>query len=161
MTSDTVIYCNEETKLRSAAKLMKDHNFVALPVVDKSKKVIGIITDRDICLTLASSTDHNFLEKRVKDVILNSKLHFVKTEDNLKKALREMRINKISRLPVTDEQGMLKGILSVNTIISNSLQKKGKLGKISSSKENVARTIKSLFDRNGVQSKKSKSEIQK
>lgn len=64
-----------------------------------------------------------------------------------------MRINRISRLPVTDENGILRGILSVNNLISSSLKKKGKFGKIPSSKENLARTIKSILDRNGVKSK--------
>jgi CBS domain-containing protein len=53
MTANTLMFCSPETELQNAAKKMKDGNCGALPVVDKDKKVLGIITDRDICLTLA------------------------------------------------------------------------------------------------------------
>lgn len=148
MNVNHIIHCTAETNLHKAAKMMKDTNVGSLPVVDKDNKVIGIVTDRDICLSLAVKSIKNPAEKSVRDLISHTKIHTVKTEDNLKKALREMRTNKISRLPVTDKQGALLGILSINNIISDSLNKKGKLGKITSSKENMARTIKSLFDRN-------------
>lgn len=148
MVINHIVHCTPETNLHNVAKMMKETNVGSLPVVDKGNKVVGIITDRDICLTLATKSNKNPAEKSVKDIIAHTKIHTVKTEDNLKKALREMRTNKISRLPVTDKRGALLGILSINNIISKSLNKKGKLGKISSSKENMARTIKSLFDRN-------------
>ena len=148
MAADHIMHCAPETKLQDVAKTMKENNFGSLPVVDKKNKVVGIITDRDICLAMAAKPGNEIAETSVKDIISLTKIHTIKTEDNLKKALREMRTNKIGRLPVTDEQGELKGMLSVNNLLSLSINKKVKLGKISSSKENLARTIKSLFDRN-------------
>ncbi len=148
MTSDHVMYCYPETKLQNAAKMMKENDFVALPVVDKKNKVLGIITDRDIGLTLAQKTIKNPAEKSVNELISHTQIHTVKTEDSLKKALHEMRINKIGRMPVTDDHGILKGIITVDNLINISLNKKGKFGKVTSSKENLARTIKSIFDRN-------------
>jgi IMP dehydrogenase len=126
---------------------MKKRNVGVLPVVDKNKKVIGVITDRDVCLALAKK-NKNIAKISVKDFISHFKLNSIKTGDDIKKAMREMRENKISRLPVTDKKGKLRGILSLNNLISSSLKKKGKLGKLSSSKENLAKTIKSILDRN-------------
>ena len=148
MTANEVMFCNPETKLYTVAKTMKENNLGALPVVDKFSKVIGIVTDRDLGLTLALKPTKNSPEKTVKDIVSHNKIYTVKTEDNLKKAMREMRTNKIGRLPVIDEAGVLKGTLSINTIISNSINKKGTLGKVSSSKENLARTITSILKRN-------------
>lgn len=148
MTSSHIMHCTPETKLQDVAKTMKQNNVGSLPVVDKKNKVIGIVTDRDICLAIATKPNNNVVGKSVNDIISHTKIHTIKTEDNLKKALHEMRTYKIGRLPVTDEEGTLKGILSVNNLLSLSLNKKVKLGKISSSKENLARTIKSLFERN-------------
>lgn len=148
MTANHVVYCNPETKLHNVAKSMKEHNLGALPVVDIHNKVIGIVTDRDLCLTLATKTNKNPAEKSVRDIVSHTKIHTVKTEDNLKKAMHEMRTYKIGRLPVTDESGALKGILSINNIISNTISTKGKIGKISTSKENLVRTMKSLINRN-------------
>ena len=147
MTGSKVKYCNLNTRLLNVSKIMKKSNIGVLPLVDQNKKVIGVITDRDICLALANKKK-NLAKVSVKDVISQVKLNTIKAGDDIKKAMREMRINKISRLPVTDKNGKLRGILSLNNLISNTLKKKGKLGKISSSKENLAKTIKSILDRN-------------
>lgn len=148
MKAGTIEYCSPETKLANATKIMKDANLGALPVVDKDQKVIGIITDRDICLSLATKTKKNSSELSVKEVLPQSKVHTIKSDDNITDALKEMRKNKIGRLPVTNSEGKLKGMISINTLLSHALTEKEELGNISSKDESLAKTIKSLFDRN-------------
>ena len=161
MTADSLKSCNLETKLHEVAKTMKEANRGALPVVDKNNKVIGIVTDRDVCLSLAAKKDKEISALTVKDAIQTVKVHTVKAEDNITKAFEEMRKNKIGRLPVTDKEGKLKGMLSVNNLLSHSLAKKEDLGQITSKEENLAKTIKSLFDRNNSkQAKKEHEELQ-
>jgi IMP dehydrogenase len=158
MTADSVKSCTLETKLHEVAKTMKEANRGALPVVDKNNKVIGIVTDRDVCLSLATKKEKEISALTVKDAIQSLKVHTVKAEDNITKALEEMRINKIGRLPVTDKEGKLKGMISVNNLLSHTLAKKEELGQITSKEENLAKTIKTLFDRNNSKHPKSETE---
>lgn len=148
MPAGSLTYCTPETNLAKATKMMKDSNLGALPVVDKDQKVVGIITDRDICLSLATNGKKTISELSVKEIIPQNKLHTIKVEDTITDALREMRKNKIGRLPVTNNEGKLKGMISINTLLSHALNQKDELGNISSKDENLAKTIKSLFDRN-------------
>ncbi len=53
MTSE-VQYCTPETNLAVAALQMFDGDCGTLPVVEKDGKVIGMITDRDICMAVAT-----------------------------------------------------------------------------------------------------------
>ena len=46
-------YCGKHETLQTVAEKMSKSNIGSLPVVDENKKPIGIITDRDICLTAA------------------------------------------------------------------------------------------------------------
>ena len=158
MTTDTLKYCSPETKLAAATKMMKESNRGALPVVDKDQKVVGIITDRDVCLTLASKTKKPLAELSVKEILPSSKVHTIKTDDTITDALREMRKNKIGRLPVTNNDGKLKGMISINTLLSHALHEKQELGNISAKEENLAKTIKTLFERNNAKALKKEHE---
>ena len=143
MTATSLKFCSPETKLHNAAKTMKASNCGALPVVDKQKKVLGIVTDRDICLSLA--------QKQVKATvgqIMPTKVFTVKTDDDISTAFRQMRTNQIGRLPVIDEQGKLKGIVSLHNLINNTISNgKEDLGAISSDGENLLKTIQAVTDR--------------
>ena len=117
-------HCSLDSRLRDVAKIMKDSNAGALPVIDHNNKVIAMVTDRDICISLASRTEKPLAELSVKDALTTLTIHTVKPEDTITHALQEMRKNKIGRLPVTDKDGKLKGILSVNNILSHSIEKR-------------------------------------
>lgn len=157
MTSGLLKFCNPETKLTNAAKIMKEANLGALPVLDKDQKVIGMITDRDICLALAvkSKTDP---ELNVQDTIGKNNVRTVKQEDTVIDALKEMRKNKIGRLPVIDKEGKLKGILSVNTLLARAISRNEAFGQLTSKDENLAKTVKAIVDRNNSKSSKEKKE---
>ena len=159
MNAWSIKSCTPETKLANATKIMKDNNRGALPIVDKDQKVIGIITDRDICLSLATKNKKTSSELSVREILPSQfKVHTIKLDDTITDALREMRKNKIGRLPVTDKDGKLKGMISINTLLSHSLHEKEELGNISAKEENLAKTIKALFDRNNFGAKQHEPE---
>lgn len=151
--------CNPETKLASAAKIMKDNNRGALPVVDKNQNVIGIITDRDICLSVANKNGKVTGELTVKEVLPKAKIRTINADDEVSNALREMRKNKVGRLPVIDKNGKLQGMVSINNILSRSIRKNEAIGELKSKNENLAKTMKALFDRNSAKLTKTKKEI--
>lgn len=53
MTAKSLKTCSPESNLKEAANAMKSANCGVLPVTNHDKKVVGIITDRDICLSLS------------------------------------------------------------------------------------------------------------
>jgi CBS domain-containing protein len=148
ISADSIKSSTLETKLYEASKIMKDTNRGALPVVDKDNKVIGIVTDRDISLTLATKNDKTISELSVKDAIPKLTVHTISADDSITTAFERMRKYKVGRLPVTDKEGKLKGLLSINNLLSHAIENKEELGQLSSTEENLSKTIKSLFDRN-------------
>jgi CBS domain-containing protein len=103
-----------EHDLAVAAKLMWDCDCGALPVMDESCKVIGVITDRDICMatwTQARGPNAIFVaEAMSRDVVC------CRPEDTVARAESIMRANQIRRLPVVGTEQQLVGILSLADI---------------------------------------------
>ncbi|MFQ5660425.1 MAG: CBS domain-containing protein [Gammaproteobacteria bacterium] len=95
-------------------------------VVIEEKKLLGIISDRDIlrCISPYLDTpaetprDHFTLNKRVQQ-IMTSDLITVQESSPLKEAARLMLENEISCLPVLNEENMMTGILSWKDILRN------------------------------------------
>jgi CBS domain-containing protein len=108
-----------DTDLAVVAKLMWDGDCGAVPVITADRKVIGMITDRDICIAAATRSKPP-AEIRAGDVIGgNGGVHAVKPDDDVRVALRTMRKHRVRRLPVVDQQQQLAGILSINDLAIN------------------------------------------
>jgi CBS domain-containing protein len=108
-----------DTDLASVAKLMWDGDCGAVPVVNEERKVLGMITDRDICIASATRSRPP-AEIRAGEVIpTNHGVHAVKPDDDVRVALRTMRKHRVRRLPVVDQQQRLTGILSINDLAIN------------------------------------------
>lgn len=116
MTKEVVVCMKSDTAL-TAAVLMKSHGIGAIPVVTDlmSKKLEGIITDRDLCIRLVAengtpdSTKVGVLMTRDPIVCLAS--------DPLEKCERLMREGMIRRIPVVNEQGQCVGIVAQADIV--------------------------------------------
>lgn len=122
MTPD-VKYCTLDTNLAAAAKIMWEGDCGAVPVTDESGRVVGMITDRDICIAGATRSRTEG-EIPVQDVI--SKAVYTCTPgDDVRAALDTMRTRKVRRLPVVAPDGRLAGILSIRDIASQARSGKG------------------------------------
>src|SRR5438046_771357 len=109
-----VVTCSPETDLAEAAWTMWEGDCGALPVVSE-QKVVGIITDRDISMTLAGQS-RPAREVRVREV-LSGRLQQVRPEDDCATALELMEEHQVRRLPVVDSEQRLQGIISLNDFI--------------------------------------------
>jgi CBS domain-containing protein len=107
--------CRLETNLSSAAAIMWDADCGALPVVDESGRISGLITDRDIAMAAATRARHPS-EIAVSEVI-SGHVYAVSPDEDIESALKAMRQGKVRRLPVTDNDGILQGILTLNDIV--------------------------------------------
>lgn len=110
--------------LSAAAQSMWENDCGILPVIKDGKKVIGLITDRDICMATAIR-DRNPSNISVEEV-MNGTVFSVSPDDDVNKALDIMREHKIRRLPVVNEEGDLEGILSMNDIVLHAKTSNGK-----------------------------------
>jgi len=108
-----------DTDLAIVAQMMWDGDCGAVPVVNEDRKVIGMITDRDIAIA-AATRSKTPAEIRASEVIgSNNGIHAVKPDDDVRVALRSMRKHKVRRLPVIDQQQRLTGIVSINDLAIN------------------------------------------
>lgn len=147
MSSDSLKYCGTETKLHEAAKTMRTGNCGALPVLNSTNQVVGIVTDRDICLTIGKDKGQTAIDTKIGSV-MSSEVHTVFESDDIDTALGKMRTNRIGRLPVVDHDGHLKGILSMHDLLAESIESgKPDQSQKSVPGENIFKTIRALSER--------------
>lgn len=87
-----------------------------VPVVDEQKQVIGMITDRDICIAVATQ-NRLASDIRVSEII-SGKVRSCQPNDDLEDALKTMKKRQLRRLPVTDKDGILLGIISIGDLLN-------------------------------------------
>jgi CBS domain-containing protein len=110
-----VSFCGPEQTLEEAAFLMRKQNCGFLPVVGDGGNVIGVLTDRDMCIALGTRNKRPS-ELRVWDV-MSHKLFTCMAGDDVHSALKMLRGAKVRRLPVIDRDGSLVGVLSMDDIV--------------------------------------------
>jgi len=98
--------------LQQIAKKMKDFDVGAIPVCE-GDKAIGMVTDRDITISLAGGEDVSKLSAR--DLMSKNVIHCRDTEE-AEDAIRIMEKNQIRRLPVLNEAQQLVGMVSLGDI---------------------------------------------
>jgi CBS domain-containing protein len=116
MTRDVKV-CRPETNLAEAVKLMWERDCGVLPVVKSDGKVSGMITDRDICIAIATR-GQTADQIAVSDVTVG-KAYTCAPDDDATVALQTMKSQRVRRLPVVDAEGRLKGILSLNDVVTH------------------------------------------
>jgi CBS domain-containing protein len=110
--------------LADAAKEMWENDCGVLPIIKDGRKVVGMITDRDICMASAMR-DRNPSAISVEEV-MNATVYAAEPEEDIEQALQTMREHRVRRLPVLNLEGELEGIVSMNDIV---LQAKARNGK--------------------------------
>lgn len=130
-----VAFCSTDDSLMKVADTMRIRDCGVVPIVDDAQKVVGMLTDRDICLAIAArnrkASDVKASEL-IKGVIISCL-----ADDDLENALRKMRKYRIKRLAVVDRNDVLSGILSIADALL-AVRKDKKL------KKKIYSTIKSI-----------------
>ncbi len=111
----TPYLCRLETNLGSATELMWAGNCGFLPVVGSEGKVVGVVTDRDICIALGTRGRPSG-EVRVVEV-MSKKVHTCAPDDDVRVALGAMRDGRVRRLPVISKEGAVVGVISMDDIL--------------------------------------------
>src|ERR1035437_7495063 len=88
--------CRMDTNLAAATAIMWNNGCGALPVLDGGEKVVGMITDRDICIA-AGTRNRIPSEIQVRDVA-PERVYTCAGEDEIHTALKTMLTKKVRRL---------------------------------------------------------------
>ena len=116
---------SEKDSIRDAARIMAKEDTGVVPVVD-GKKVIGMITDRDIVVRLVAAGKDPSNSKVTEAMSKNVKA--VKEDTPVNEALQLMSKEQIRRLPVVNTNNELVGIVSIGDIASDG-RENGNIGK--------------------------------
>ena len=111
-----VVVVDVETSALTAAQLMRKNHVGALVVVDAEKnKPIGILTDRDLVLALMAEG----LDPAVFTAgdIMSIELVLAKPDMEVMDAVQLMRTNRLRRLVIVDDEGLLVGIVTMEDIL--------------------------------------------
>jgi CBS domain-containing protein len=111
--------CTTHDRLNAAARIMWDHDCGCAPVVDTHGKLVGIVTDRDLCM--AAYTQGVPLQSIPVERAMSSKVISCKGADDVESAHQLMRTHEIHRLPVVDSRGRLAGILSLSDLLKHAI----------------------------------------
>ena len=102
-------YLLKDNTLQDADDIMARYKISGVPIVDESHKLIGIITNRDIKF-------EDDMTKNIEDVMTKENLVTAKEGVTLEGAQQILKTHKIEKLPIVDEEGHLKGLITIKDI---------------------------------------------
>src|SRR5438067_575712 len=111
--------CSPDDTLEAVARLMVVNDCGSIPICegDGAKRIVGLITDRDIVVRSVAA-GRNPLELKAAD-LMSHPVASVEPEADLETAIRSLEENQVRRIPVVDHQGTLVGVLSQADIARN------------------------------------------
>ena len=105
------------TSIQEAARLMKSEDVGALPVVesDSSRKLVGIITDRDI--TIRAVADGRDIGSVTVSDVMSKGATTAKAGDTVEDVMKVMGREQVRRIPIVDDRDQLVGIVSQADVV--------------------------------------------
>ena len=119
-------YLSKDNSIQDADDIMARYKISGVPIVDESHKLIGIITNRDIKF-------EDDMTKNIEDVMTKENLVTAKEGVTLEEAQQILKTHKIEKLPIVDEEGHLKGLITIKDInkrLKYPLASKDKMGRL-------------------------------
>jgi CBS domain-containing protein len=95
-----------------AAALMKSEDVGSMPVIEneQTKKLVGIVTDRDLALKIVA--EGRDAKSTKVDAVMTHKVLTCRADDDLQKALDAMSEHQLRRIPVVDNDNRILGIIA-------------------------------------------------
>jgi CBS domain-containing protein len=110
-----VATCAPGSDLADIARTMRDRDCGFLPVVDSHGIVVGVVTDRDVCLAVTKTRTP---AHTVASDVMSRRVFACFADENMKTVLETMAKHRVRRLPVLDKAyGHLKGVLSLDDVL--------------------------------------------
>lgn len=133
--------CGPDDTLSYAALRMRICNCGCVPVTDRRRRVVGMITDRDICM--AAVFRGPSLEDITVREVMTREVRACRPKDDLVEAQAIMQEAGIRRLPVVDESEQLVGVISL-TDLAREAGRESERGNPGISKAEVGKVLATL-----------------
>ena len=104
-------YLTPDRYVNDANKLMAKYKISGVPICESDGRLVGIITNRD--LRFMSESDYS---QRISDVMTRENLVTAPVGTTLLEAQALLKQHKIEKLPIVDENGLLKGLITIKDI---------------------------------------------
>lgn len=102
-------YLSKDHTIKDADDIMGRYKISGVPIVDEDNKLIGIITNRDIKF-------EDDMTRRIEDAMTKENLVTAREGIDLIEAQAILKKHKIEKLPIVDEEGYLKGLITIKDI---------------------------------------------
>lgn len=125
-----VVTIGRKSTLKDVSNLMNQKHVGSILVIEQmngNKVPAGIITDRDLALTMSSTEKPQML---LVEQIMQSQPVLAKVDDGIFETIEKMHKYGVKRLPVVDEKGSLYGIISADDLLTFMGEEINNLGKI-------------------------------
>jgi predicted transcriptional regulator len=109
--SKTVRSCSANDPLNHAAQVLWETNCGAAPVVAADQSLIGMITDRDICM--ACYTQGRALWESTVESAMSKQVYSCSPDHPIQRVLEIMSTRRVRRVPVTTESGHIAGVVAL------------------------------------------------
>ena len=125
LMTKAVSSCLPDDTANQAARIMWERDCGFVPVIEshESRRVVGIVTDRDICI--AAYTKNRPLDQIRLNELMSTDVRSCRTDDEVSEAEQAMRRSQVHRLPVLDDAGQLLGVLSLADVAREAARETG------------------------------------
>ncbi|MCS6923703.1 MAG: IMP dehydrogenase [Fimbriimonadales bacterium] len=104
------IYLSPDHTVRDAMTLMERYHISGVPIIDAEGYLVGILTNRDIRF------ETNF-DRPIREVMTSENLITAPVGTSLEEAEKILQRHKIEKLPIVDEQGKLRGLITIKDLL--------------------------------------------
>lgn len=106
-----------DASIIEAAQAMREKHVGAIVAIDAERRPLGVLTDRDIVVSVIAQDASDLDRLTVRDVCTGAPIVAVEGED-LDAVMMRMRRHGVRRMPVVDRYGRLTGLLSLDDALS-------------------------------------------
>ncbi|MBL3657707.1 IMP dehydrogenase [Fulvivirga sediminis] len=106
------ITLNINSNVMDAEKIMREYKIGGIPVVDENRRLIGIITNRDLRF-------HKDMSTPISEIMTRDSLITAEENVGLEKAEDILQEHKIEKLPIVNKDGILTGLITYKDILKN------------------------------------------
>jgi len=106
------VCCLPNDMVAKVAQLMKSKDIGPVPIIEseQTKKLVGIVTDRDLALKIVA--EGRDAKSTKAEEVMTRKVVTCRPEDDLQKALDAMSEHQLRRIPVVGDDNKLIGIIA-------------------------------------------------
>lgn len=119
-----VHFCAPSDSLAQAAQIMWEKDIGWLPVLSSQGNLVGVITDRDICM--AAYTRGIRLDEGDVAGVMSRKVVYAQEDDAILDIEHVMKISQLRRFPVVDHSGFPVGVITLSDLARAELDAGGR-----------------------------------